>query len=166
MVKNRFFAKIFIVVIGLAVIAFSQDSSQAEAPKQLKENILIAKGESGFEYNVVDIIEKHFTKMGCQVKVIDIESFASQDLSRYKAMLLLNAIEEGKLPPYIRKGIKRIDRQEKSKLFISTVAGENWLDRKSKVDAVTGASNKENAQPVAEKIIARLEEMLEAGKEN
>lgn len=162
MIKSRNAIVIFILTTGLVYFVFAQDSSQIEKPKPPKDNILIAKGESGFEYHVVDIIEKHFKNMGCQVKVIDIESFASQDLSIYKAILLLNAIKEGKLPPYIRKGMRRIDRQQKPDVFISTIAGENWLERKSKVDAVTGASNKEDAQPLAEKIITRLETILEA----
>jgi hypothetical protein len=163
--KSRFLLVAFFLIIGSFIISFTQDSLTTEEPERPKEKILIAKGESGFEYNVVDIIKDHFKTKGCLVLVIDIESFAKQDFSSYKAILLLNAIKEGKLPQYIRKGMKRVDGKQKSNVFISTIAGENWLERKTRVDAVTGASNKEDAQAIADKIIARLEEMLETDPE-
>lgn len=164
MIKSRFYTMICIMILGAFVFSFAQDTSKTEEPPQPKEKILIAKGESGFEYNVVDIIEKHFKNRGCQVQVVDIESFSKHDFSSYKAMLLLNAIKEGKLPPYIRKGMKQVNRKQKPNVFISTIAGDNWLERKTKVDAVTGASNKEDAQAIADKIISRLETIMEAEK--
>ncbi len=125
-----------------------------------KTKILLAHGPSGLEYNVISVVKQHFVSKGCSVEIIDIESFKSQDFVEYKAILLLNAIKENKLPRYIRKGVRSIENLSQAQqpyLFVSTISGTNWLDRKTKTDGVTGASNMDNARRIAETIINRLQ---------
>ena len=160
------FNVIFLFTITAVFIsAFAQTSLQEDAEVKERDKILIAKGESGLEYNVVEIIKKHFQDNAYEVQVMDIKSIGKPDFSHYKAVLMLNAIHKDKLPRQIRKSVKRIEDSKellKPYLFISTISGENWLEKETSVDAITSASSEVDAAVIAERIIEKLEKVLEA----
>ena len=154
---------LFVTIAGLVITTFPQTAQQENVEVKEPDKILIAKGESGLEYNVVEIIKKHFQDNAYEVQAMDIKSIGKPDFSHYKAVLMLNAIHKDKLPRQIRKSVKRVEDSKellKPYLFVSTIAGENWLEKKTSVDAITSASSEVDAAVIAERIIEKLEKVI------
>ena len=164
----RFHLVLLVAFFGVFISTFTQTSMPENKEERVQGKILIAKGESGLEYNVVEIIKKHFQGKDYNVQVEDIKSIGKFDINHYKAVLMLHAIHKDKLPRQIRKSVKRAEDSKellKPYLFISTIAGENWLERETSVDAITSASSEVDAAVIAERIIEKLEKVLEANLE-
>ncbi|MBD3320355.1 MAG: hypothetical protein GF350_04585 [Chitinivibrionales bacterium] len=128
------------------------------------QSILIAHAKSGLEYNVAELIKKEYQTRGYRIRISDIALVHKQEIDTYSVVILFSAVRENELNRSSRKLMQTLagkDREDRPVLFISTIAGENRLEKKNTVDAVSAASDMISAQPVAGKIIGRIDRLLE-----
>lgn len=125
--------------------------------------ILIAKGNSGLEYNVAAAIKEHFENRGCSVETAELKTAPKRAVSSYKAILLFNSVKKSRLTAPGRRILEQSQRAEEDSrpvVFISTVAGRRWEGKKTKVDAVSGASDRNSAEQIAQRLIDQLDVIL------
>ncbi len=154
---------------ALLIFAFwfsltAQKPSYQTQNDEAQKSILVAKGKSGLEYNVAQIVQKKFQNYGYTVDVIAIKDFNKQSMEKYDAILLMNAIKRKALSRKVQQAVSEMSEKENSDIqpyiFIATLSGDEWSEKQTTVDATTMASRKENAEGIAQKLIRRLEGML------
>ncbi len=154
-----------ILVCLIMIIAWfatqSQEYIRKGPPPKMK--VLIVKGNSGLEYNVMLIVKEWLVQTGYHVDVDKTNKLDDQKLELYDLVLVMHAVKRGTLSRQVQQAISTMSEGENEVqpyIFIATINGEEWSEEKSMVDAVSGASDKVPAQKVAEKIISRFQMML------
>jgi len=131
------------------------------------KEILIANGGTELENAVIEVVAQHFRDLDISVSLVHVKKFSSKKLDDYDAVLIIGAVNESRLPRKIERSIEKLNRLHKDYrpyVFISTISGENWRERTTKIDAVTAATDTAKAKDIAGNLIRRLErQLLERG---
>ena len=159
-----------VAVFCLTAQAVSVDTGAATAPAASADTVdtqgtclLIAKGPSGLEYNVAAAIREHFESRGCSVETTESNRTPRSKLSSYKAILVFNAVKESRLSGPGQRILEQSRRSEAGAhpvVFVSTIGGRRWEGAKTKVDAVSAASDPGSAERIARRLIAQLQTIL------
>jgi hypothetical protein len=154
----------------LAVQAATPDTNAATAPAASADTIdteraclLIAKGPSGLEYNVAAEIKEHFENRGCSVETTESKKTPRFNLTTYRAVLVFDAVKKSRLTPPGRRILEQSERSEEDSrpiVFVSTISGRRWEGAKTKVDAVSAASDPGSAERIARRLIPQLQAIL------
>lgn len=162
----RIFSRWVMITGMLCSLVFSQHTATG-VPAETRQGIriFIAKGNTYFENAVVVIVNDSLVKRGYAVTIVDIKKLAAAKPERYEAMVFLHAVEAGQITPMTREFLNVYpDEDKKANVLICTVRGEKWSDKTSNVSAVTAATKPYKPEPVALKIIIRIDEILSARK--
>ncbi len=163
-IQKRHSLGCMLLVLAMTFYLYPQKPSDETKKSITGKSILIAKGKSGLEYNVADIIRKKFEEHGYTVDMVPIRNFDKQRIDSYDAVLVMNAVKRKALSRQVQQAVSEMSEKVNSAiqpyLFIATVSGADWSGKKTAIDATTSASRKENAETIAAKIIRRLEGML------
>jgi len=134
--------------------------------------ILIARGNSGLEYNVSDLIREHFEAQGFEVVIIPLQTIGRRTGEMFEAVIMLNAVKKNNLSPQPRRYMSKIDKLDdtlRPLVLISTISGAAWSPSPKKsdsdIDAVSTATEKVHVGDVAQRIIQRVSRMIAERKE-
>jgi len=109
-------------------------------------------------------VKKRFEEIGYTVDVVKLKHFTAQKTGRYDAVLIMNAVKRGAIARKVQQVISEMSEKENTDiqpyLFIATVSGDDWSQKKTTVDATTSASSEIDAEGIAQKLLDRLERML------
>ncbi len=147
-----------IVFVALFMTGCKQDLGQLEVgdPAALKK-VLFAGESSPFKQKVLSETIDILGKDGHYFKLIGLNDLQKEDISAYKAVVIINTLMIGKTDARMDSFMK--DHQNDKKVIIFTTAGspeyENWKPSYN-VDAITSAS----AEPIARKKAEELAEMI------
>ncbi len=161
--KLLFKTGMIISIIAIAQV-YAQEPPVEPSSDTTSKRILIAKGNSGLEYNVTEIVKKRFEENGYAVDSIKLKHFTAKNTERYDAILVMHAVKRGTISRKVQQVISEMSEKENSDmqpyLFIATVSGDDWSQKKTTIDATTSASSEINAEKIAQKLLNRLERML------
>lgn len=149
---------IFLLISSL----FSENSSFDE------KAILIVSDKDGLEWNVADYLETYFSEDGFKVSNILLEDFTKKESVTHKVVIMLSVIKHDKIPSNIRVKLPQEESLTKDKkrdehetiFFISTITGDEWKSGQRMIDGVTSASEMDDAEPIAKRIIEKVKEKL------
>lgn len=130
--------------------------------KDNKSDILIVSDQDGLEWNVADYLERHFSDEGYSVNNILISECTKNDYACHGVVILMNALENNKVPVSLQNKIQKYknnlnDNNQETIFFISTISGEEWDNEKKVIDGITSASEMEDAEPIAKRIIEKIQ---------
>lgn len=154
------------IILILLSPLYSQDNDGFGINKG--KNILIVSDQDGLEWNVADYLEKHFNNDGYQADNILISEYTKSDHQQHSIVILMNVLKDNKIPLALQKkmelsgaSVKNIkNTNQETIFFISTLSGEEWGPEKRMIDGITSASEMEDAEPIAKRIIDKIEAKL------
>ncbi len=147
---------IFMFILIFCPLLFAEDNNIKE------QNILIVSDKDGLEWNVADYLETHFTDNGFKVNNILISECTKNDYACHGIVILMSVIEDNKIPISLQNKMQkyqntRDENNEETIFFISTIIGDEWDNKKRVVDGITSASEMDDAEPIAKRIIEKIE---------
>ncbi len=162
--------KVLLIILSLAVLFFLwatwytyeysmevAEAYQVNSP-DLDQRLLIATQGSVFKDTITNGIVNHFKSDSIFIKIIDVSSLTEVNPEEYNAIVIMHTWENWKPPFVVRQFIERtID--DKDKMMVLTTSGEGTYQI-TEVDVLTGESNLEEAPDFINKMITRLELIL------
>lgn len=127
--------------------------------KNWNKRLLIATQGSDFKNAVTKGIVDHFRPDSIFIQVVDIQALAGIEPEDYDGLVLLHTWENWKPPDVVKSFIERT-KKYKARIIVLTTSGEGNY-KMDGVDAITGESIIENASLYVEKIVKRLEPLME-----
>lgn len=134
------------------VIPYEVNATQAD------QKLLIATQGSVFKNTVTQGLVNYYQQDPIFVKVIDIGDLEKINPEDYTALVIIHTWENWKPPASVKSFIQKNEAQ-KNKLVVFTTSGEGNYKMEN-VDALTGESIIENAPVVVDKIISKLNILL------
>ncbi len=131
---------------------------EVNAP-DLDRKLLIAMQGSEFKDSVVAEITRYYNTEPIFIQVIDISSLGNADTDAFDAILLLHTWEYGKPPEAVQSFMDK-NQVLKSKLVVLTTSGEG-TEKMEGIDAITGESIISNVTLFVDKVVTKLNPLLE-----
>ncbi|WDP92758.1 MAG: hypothetical protein HUN04_24765 [Desulfobacter sp.] len=130
-----------------------------------KTVIFIVSDRKGIEAAVAKQLEWHFTGGDYTVANLLTSEFPDTPRPGRHIAIFLNALSRGTIPPDILDTLREEsgDGRIPGHVFISTISGGSIDAEESLVDGVTAASELENAEFIAQRIIFNIQKRLERG---
>ncbi len=166
------FGKIMLIIVSVVIILllwaiwYKYEYSMEEARAfevnvpELEQKLLIATQGSEFKDAITNSIVNHYKSDSIFIKVIDVSSLVEIQPEDYTAIVVLHTWENWKAPFVVRQFVEKTSGHS-DKMIILTTSGEGTYRISGVVDALTGESNLEEASDFADKIIARLEPLID-----
>jgi hypothetical protein len=144
---------VFLVLLLLSLV-FAQNQNDKEAPT--KKSALILKDSTRLEIAVSRLIRDTLTKLGYNVKEVDLVNVGKENASLYNLSIIFSAINPGKeVDPRIQKYIEA-KSDTSSKVILYTVYGSVHKKGKENVDAASQATKALHPQIIANHILKSL----------
>ena len=127
----------------------------------LDKKLLIASRQSEFKSAIIARVKKVYTDRDIYIRLVGIEDLKKEDPQRYTAILILNTCMGWDIDWRVEDFLNRsVDL--KSVIVLTTADGENIYPQLKgrQVDAMSSASVTEKIDPLAEKIIGKLDRLL------
>lgn len=121
--------------------------------------IAIATQGSPFKDTIVTHIINYYKKDSISITVLDVSDLATLSATEYNAIVILHTWEYGSPPKVVRDFIEN-HREQKERLIVLATSGQG-THKIAEVDALTGESILENAKDYSDKIIERIEKILQ-----
>lgn len=155
--------KIFIFLLFILILPLSNSFSEENTDD--KKGILIVSDKDGLEWNVADYLESYFIDKGYKVNNILISECTKNDYACHGVVIMMNVLKDNKIPSLLlekmqKHKINRSDNNQETIFFISTITGEEWQNQKKIIDGITSASEMDDAEPIAKRIIENIEAKL------
>ena len=150
---------IFIIFIGLLSykIIFSQkkiESFEINTPN-FDKHILIASQGSKFKNQLVKIFSDELKMENFYIKVIDVSLLKNIKISNWQSIIIINAIESGKLEKNVDNFIQKNSLYNNIILVITSGSGKFML-KDYDIDAISTASRMKNIENIKNLIIDRI----------
>lgn len=152
----------FIILSFITSLSFSKERNLDT------KNVLIVSDKDGLEWNVANFLETHYTDEGFEVANILVSDYTKKEKVEHDVVILLSVIKHDKIPSNISEKLpqeksyasdKPRDKHE-TIFFISTITGDEWDKDKRMIDGVTSASEMDDAEPIAKRIIEKISKKL------
>lgn len=128
-------------------------------PLNLEGKLLIATSGSPFKDSITALVLNHYKSTSVVVEELATKSLETINITDYNAILILHRWEADKPSKDVQSFIDNNPNLD-SKLVMLTTSW-NGLEKIEGVDAITGASIVEDAPGFTDKIIQRLDRLLE-----
>lgn len=126
----------------------------------LKGKLLIAKQGSPFKDSILAKVVHHYSAHPVEVTVMDIAALKRIDLSGFDALLIMYRWEAGN-PPEVVQNFLNKNLDIKNKIVVLTTSW-NGLEKIEGLDAITGASIVSDAPMFSDRIIKKVDSVLDA----
>jgi hypothetical protein len=144
---------------------YNQDFSKEIIKKQdvkslsLEGKLLIAASNSPFKDSIKGLIIDHYKSTSVIVEVIPIKNLTTKDITDFDAILILHRWEAGKPTEIVQSFIEN-NTSSKDRMVMLTTSW-NGLEKMKNADAITGASIIENVPSFSDRIIKKLNPLLQ-----
>ena len=132
-------------------------SYEVNAPSEDRK-LLIATQGSAFKNTVTQGLVDYYKQDSIYIKIIDIADLSKIHAEDFSALVILHTWENWK-PPASVKSFMQENEAQKKKMVIFTTSGEGNYKMEN-VDALTGESIIEEAPVVVDKIITKLNPLV------
>ncbi|MEW5735398.1 MAG: hypothetical protein AB1921_11115 [Thermodesulfobacteriota bacterium] len=127
--------------------------------EQSAAKVLIAADASDFKGAVVKQLVEKLVADGAFVRLAPLSDLSKLNAADYKAVVLVNTVIAWQAKPDVQAFIKRT--QDRDRLILVSTAGDPEIRTDfDGVDAVTAASEMENAGGLADEIAQKVEKLL------
>lgn len=162
--------KILIVFLSLILLFFAfatwykyqysmeQVNSYEVNSFSFTKKLLIATQGSDFKNKLTEEVVDHYRSDSVYIKVIDVSSLENMDLEDYNGILIIHTWEYSK-PPSLIQSFMDNGKYNSKKMIVFTTSGEGSY-KMDNVDAITGASKMENTGIHVNKIVTRLNPII------
>lgn len=144
--------------------ADTQDSLAVttQTPDTVKQEkkILIARQESEFKHALMLQIKKRLKEHPYHVECIDLKSLKKKESKQYDAIVIINEVRAWHLNMHNRQFLDKLDPGERKKILMVSTAKTDWKIKKKDIDAVTVASEMNKVEPLADKIVTKIQALL------
>lgn len=127
--------------------------------QSLNQKLLIAKQSSPFKDSLVVGVLNRYKSAPVVVEVFDIKTLTNTDVADFDAIFLIHRWEAN-APPDIVQSFMDKNLELKNKMVILTTSW-NGLEKMENIDAITGASIMKNVPTSTDRVIKRLDRLLE-----
>jgi hypothetical protein len=154
------------LLVGIVFIgAAAADTSAAAKPVPLEKpapiRVLVVSGQTELEALVVFQLAALLKTEGCVVKRLAITEVQRFHPENFDATVLMGAVSKDSLKkPYLDFVNQYGHKNSPATIIIARVSGEEWQEKQSVVDAVTGASMTSEPTQIAKRIQQRLDAVL------
>jgi hypothetical protein len=122
------------------------------------QRLLIATQGSAFKNTVVQGLVYHYKQDSIFMKIIDVADLEKTNPEDFRALVIIHTWENWKPPASVKSFLEK-NEAFKNKIVVFTTSGEGNY-RMENVDALTGESIIEEAPLVVDKIITKLNPLL------
>ncbi len=130
--------------------------------RTLEKKILIASRKSDFKIDIIDEVQRTFVNKGIYIKIVGIETLKNEDANNYSAVLILNTAMAWEIDRKVESFLQRFGDSNSIIVLTTSGSGDFLPDMNGRqVDAVSAASSKNNINPTADKIIRKINELIE-----
>jgi len=143
------------LLVASAACAQSDSTPGAASPRLTALIVHDTRAHSGFKDGVVKRLRDTLATAGYTVTVTDLRDLKREAAPDYGTIVVLDAIEGAKLQPAVEKYISTAaDKQVDSRVLVATVSGDDWRDKRTDIEAITGASRSMSVEGVVSRIAA------------
>jgi hypothetical protein len=137
-------------IIGILIIGL------AAAGTLFADTVLIAKEDTSYKKDLVDMLTQKLESEGLQVMVIDHSKGELDGVNPgdYAVVYVVNSGAQAKVRPQVIDWLEVIDGNNNN-VIVHTTKRTNW-DENLDVDALSSASKKSNIDEVTDDIVARI----------
>jgi len=127
----------------------------------LKQKVLIASRASAFKQALVDRLTGAFANRPVYIKIIGIEALENEDASAYSAVIIINTAMGWTVDIPVEKFLKKYGKMDSIIVMTTSNGGDVQPDLENRnIDAISSASVLDQAGPLADTIIAKVERLL------
>lgn len=127
----------------------------------LDKRVLIASQESEFKRTIIDRITNEYKSQPVYLKIIGIADLPLEDAYQYSAVVLINACMAWTIDRTVKQFLETYG--DLPSIIVLTTSGSGDVFAKlenRQIDAISSASVKEDADPVARKLIVKIKRHL------
>ncbi len=157
------------MAIGIiaALLLLSRNPSIAQTQSEPK--LLIARGNSGLEWLVAEQLMRRFGDRGFVVDTVNVMKLQPKQGDLYDVIVVMGGVDRDQVTHRVLEQLSRKANRspgERTRFLITTIHGELWGEGKTVIDAVSKATDDADADSIAEKIAALVEEALRRNSDN
>lgn len=146
-----------ILVMGLALTELVQAQTPKQSPgSQSKGRILMAAQSSPYNDEIVRILTEHYRSKSIGTQLASIQNLNTIKTEEWKVIVVLPGLDAKGSQPEINNLVKRTNPPGK---VVVPGPADSWVDS-SGIDAISSATLKAMAKDAAQKLIPRIEKIL------
>ena len=128
----------------------------------LEKKILIASRDSAFKRELVDRITAAYSNRPIYIRTTGIEALANENANDYSAVVLITTCMGWTVDVEVERFLTRYGHLSSIIVLATSSGGDVLPDMENrKIDALSSASVIDRVQPLAQKIIARIDRLIE-----
>ena len=129
-----------------------------------KYQLLIANEGSHFKDSVVSVLTKHYSSKPVNIKIIPLSALSQIEPKEYHAIVILHSWYTWKPPPEVEGFVQKHHNCLENIVSFSTSFYGNL--KMKELDGITGASKMSDASGYAQKLIEKINPLLNIDKQN
>lgn len=156
-------AALIVAVAGCEPQQTVDENTPGEAEGEVTAEVLLAVTQSEFKQAVAEAVQSQLSEMGHEVENVDTKKVDTAGLADYEVVVLIDAARGG---IFTEEGKKVYEAMKDSPedlvvMFSIREKDKDWKKYEEKgIDAVTAASNMDQVQAAAEKVVAKTRAAL------
>lgn len=149
---------IFLFILsGNAIRVQQYENRLSPEEAQQAKSVLVVLQKTSFKNDVADALSRYFQSKAIESEVIDLGNLRSINEKDWNAIIILQTWEDWEPQPEITELVNKASPREKVIVLTTSDTGQEKL---SGIDAISSASSKSETEIVANKIIERLEKII------
>jgi len=131
-------------------------------PQTVEKRILIASRDSAFKRELVDRITAAYSNRPIYIRTTGIESLSNENANDYSAVVLITTCMGWTVDVEVEKFLTRYGHLSSIIVLTTSNGGDVLPDMETrKIDAISSASVTDRVQPLAQKMIAKINRLIE-----
>ncbi len=131
-------------------------------PQTMEKKILIASRDSAFKRELVDRITAAYSNRPIYIRTTGIEALADENANDYSAVVLITTCMGWTVDVEVERFLTRYGHLSSIIVLTTSNGGDVLPDMENrKIDAISSASVPDRAQPLAQKLIAKINRLIE-----
>ncbi len=148
----------------IGMVGFSGITTKAETQSKTAPKVLIARGNSGLEWLVSEQLIRRFGERGFSADTVNVRKLRVKKNDLYDVVVVMGGVDRDRVSDRVLEQLTRKSHRsagERTRFLITTVHGDLWAEGKTIIDAVSKATDDADAENIAKKIAALVENALE-----
>ena len=126
-----------------------------------RDRVLIATQESKFKNEVVSRVVEDLKNNDLYIEITDISDLSNRTTEDYKAIVIINDYKLFRFNKHVRNFLDNINDYDKKKIVLLATAGSpNRMNKGAEVDAISSASEIDDADDISMIIVQRVNSIL------
>jgi hypothetical protein len=160
-----FFVTIAVLITGCTFPQYiwpqKDISSQEINQSNLEKKVLIASRQSEFKTAIIQRIKDSYKEQSVYIKIIGIEDLLNENPNNYSATVIINTAMGWKIDRKVEPFLVKYGKLNSIIVLTTSNGGDIKPSLEGRnIDAISTASIKDKAIPVADKIISTVNELL------